>query len=182
MLTLLQENIKANASKDAQVKKLVWGSENPLKVLKLKRHPDFVMASDVVYGNDPEKWTNLVRTMCDLSGPNTLVLIANVQRYPIHHPMAETKFYTESTANAFSRSELPVTALHPDFQRTGAGNCVIHVFRPRAGEKKRKGSSSVDADDTKVNKKQKDKKETKAKKAKKEKKEKKEKKQKKEKK
>ena len=50
------------------------------------------MASDVVYGNDPSKWTNLIQTMRDLSGPNTLVLIANVQRYPIHHPSRRRSF------------------------------------------------------------------------------------------
>lgn len=155
-MTLLRENVEANAAKDARVEKLVWGDEKPLKALGLKSQPDLVLASDVVYGNDPAKWTNLVRTMRDLAGPNTLILIANIQRYPVHHPLAETKFYTESTVNDFERTELPVTALHSDFQRTGAGNCVIHVFRPR-GDKKRKSSSKDE------------KKEKKAKKAKKEK-------------
>lgn len=139
-MTLLRENVEANAAKDARVEKLVWGNEKPLKTLGLKTQPDLVLASDVVYGNDPAKWTNLVRTMRDLAGPNTLILIANVQRYPVHHPLAETKFYTESTVKDFERTELPVTALHSDFQRTGAGNCVIHVFRPR-GDKKRKSAS-----------------------------------------
>ena len=58
-------------------------------------------------------------------------------RSPIHHPLAETKFYTESTAAYFERSELPVSCLHPDFQRTRAGNCVIHVFRPKSRGDKR---------------------------------------------
>jgi hypothetical protein len=150
------------------VEKLVWGVSDPLKILGLKSHPDLVVASDVVYGNDPAKWTNLVRTMCDLSGPKTLILIANVQRYPVHHPMAETKFYTESTAKDFTRTELPVTALHADFQRTGAGNCVIHVFR-KVANNKRKGDKSA-SDAKKAKKEKKDKKEKKEKKGKKEKK------------
>jgi len=176
VLGLLKENVDANASSDSRVEKLVWGATNPLKALGLKSHPDLVMASDVVYGNDPAKWTNLVQTMRDLAGPNTLVLIANVQRYPIHHPLAETKFYTEATAEYFVRSELPVTALHSDFQRTGAGNCVIHIFRA-SGDKKRKSSSSRDNPEEKKPKKEKkeekEKKEKKEKKVKKEKKEKK---------
>ena len=143
VLKLLSENIRANANTEASVEKLVWGADDPLKKLGLRRHPDLVMASDVVYGNDPSKWTNLIQTMRDLSGPNTLVLIANVQRYPIHHPLAETKFYTESTAAYFERSELPVSCLHPDFQRTGAGNCVIHVFRPKSRGDKRSRDLSL---------------------------------------
>ena len=80
MLNLLSENIRANANTEASVEKLVWGADDPLKKLGLRTHPDLIMASDVVYGNDPSKWTNLIQTMRDLSGPNTLVLIANVQR------------------------------------------------------------------------------------------------------
>lgn len=69
--------------------------------------------------------------MCDLSGPHTLVIIGNVQRYPVHHPMAETKFFDDATAADFERREIPSTELHPDFRRTGGGSCVVHVFRRR---------------------------------------------------
>ena len=141
-MKLLRQNIETNASEDARVEKLIWGSDKALKSLGLEKCPDLVVASDVVYGNDPVKWANLVQTMRDLSGPKTLLLIANVQRYPLHHPLAETRFYTEATAEYFDRVELPVNALHPDFRRTGAGNCVIHVFRPRFSDKKRKADSS----------------------------------------
>ena len=130
------------------------------------------MASDVVYGNDPAKWTNLVQTMRDLSGKSTLLLIANVQRYPLHHPLAETKFYTEATAKYFERTEIPVNALHPDFQRTGAGNCVIHVFRPRVGNKRKSSSNAEDAKEKKAKKEKKEKKEKREKREKKQKKQK----------
>ena len=172
MLKLLSENIRANTNTEASVEKLVWGADDPLRKLGLRRHPDLVMASDVVYGNDPSKWTNLIQTMRDLSGPNTLVLIANVQRYPIHHPLAETKFYTESTAAYFERSELPVSCLHPDFQRTGAGNCVIHVFRPKSRGDKRSRDTGEEKSDKKEKRKKEKKKEKKEKKEKKKKKEK----------
>jgi hypothetical protein len=91
-----------------------------------------------VYGNDPVKWRQLVKTMCDLSGPHTLVIIGNVQRYPVHHPMAETKFFDEATAADFERREIPSTGLHPDFRRTGGGGCVVHVFRRRPESLKRR--------------------------------------------
>ena len=166
-MKLLRQNVETNTENGARVEKLIWGTKSALKSLDLTNHPDLVMASDVVYGNDPAKWTNLVQTMRDLSGKNTLLLIANVQRYPLHHPLAEMKFYTEATATYFDRTEIPVNALHPDFQRTGAGNCVIHVFRPRAGDAKRKSSGNAEEKKAK-----KEKKEKKGKKEKKEKKEK----------
>ena len=72
----------------ARVCRLVWGSDDPLKQLGLVRKPDVVLASDVVYGNDPTKWNSLVKTMKDLCVRHTLVIVGNVQRYPVHHPMA----------------------------------------------------------------------------------------------
>ena len=117
----------------------MWGVDDPLASLGLAAPPDLVLASDVVYGNDPKKWRQLVKTMCDLSGANTLVIIGNVQRYPVHHPMAETKFFTEATAADFDRREVPVGALHPDFRRTGGGSCVVHVFRRKPESLKKRG-------------------------------------------
>lgn len=136
VLELLAKNVTANTAPPAtacgaRVSRLVWGSDDPLAALGLSKHPDLVLASDVVYGNDPAKWRQLIRTMCDLSGPKTLVIIGNVQRYPVHHPMAETKFFDEATADDFERREVPLTDLHPDFRRTGGGSCVVHVFRRR---------------------------------------------------
>ena len=52
--------MRSNAP-SARVCRLVWGSEgDPLKTLGLTREPDVVLASDVVYGNDPKKWRALV--------------------------------------------------------------------------------------------------------------------------
>ena len=115
----------------------MWGCDEPLEHLGLSEPPKLILASDVVYGNDPKKWKLLVKTMCDLSGPSTLVVIGNVQRYPVHHPMAETKFFSEATAVDFERTEVPVTSLHPDFRRTGGGACVVHLFRRRPESLKR---------------------------------------------
>ena len=130
-MELLSENVRSNAP-SARVCRLVWGSEgDPLKTLGLTREPDVVLASDVVYGNDPKKWRALVATMRALCGAHTLVVVGNVQRYPVHHPMAESRFLHESTRAFFVRREVPVTSLHPEYRGTGAGSCV-YVLRRRA--------------------------------------------------
>ena len=88
VLQLLRTNTDCNAP-SCRVKKLSWGSAEPLAMLKRKREPDFVLAADVVYGSDLEQWSALVKTIKGLSGSNTLVLIANVHRYPVGHPNSE---------------------------------------------------------------------------------------------
>lgn len=141
VLKLLAENIAANPPPTStplpRVRQLAWGSVDPLRTLGLKMHPDLVIASDVVYGNDPTKWQALVSTLCQLCGPNTLIVIANVRRYPLHHPMAESKFFEDATALDFKRSEAPLTTLHPDFRRAGAGGCAVHLFVQRSKATKR---------------------------------------------
>ena len=117
----------------ARVEKLVWGCDDPLAKLGLGRKPDLVLASDVVYGNDPEKWELLVKTMRDLSGPNTLIVVGNVQRYPINHPMAESRFFQTSTSRDFNRKEVPARSLHVDFQKTGGGELRGARFSAESG-------------------------------------------------
>ena len=133
VLELLSRNVAANTPKGvARVEKLVWGGDDPLAAIGLDTPPDLLLASDVVYGNDPVKWRQLVKTMRDLSGPRTLVVVGNVQRYPVHHPMAEAAIFEEATAEDFIRREVPTTGLHPDFRRTGeeAAWCTCFVGDP----------------------------------------------------
>lgn len=129
VLSLLKKNVKKNAGEGSSTKKLVWGAGDAREILELTRHPDFILATDVVYGNDTSKWKALVDTIKCLAGRNTLILIGNVRRYPTGHPLAETTFYTEATKEDFDRAEVPVSSLHLDFRRTGAGSCVIHAMR-----------------------------------------------------
>ncbi len=121
--------MRKNAGEGSSTKKLVWGVGEAREILELTRHPDFILASDVVYGNDTSKWKAFVDTMKSLAGRETLILIGNVRRYPAGHPLAETTFYTEATKDDFDRAEVPVSNLHPDFRKTGAGSCVIHALR-----------------------------------------------------
>ena len=71
---------------------LAWGTKKPLKQLDLEQKPDVILASDVVYGNDPEKWRDLLWTLKKLSGPHTLAILANMQRYPVKHALSEASF------------------------------------------------------------------------------------------
>ena len=131
VLALLRENVASNAlgpGHPPRVAKLAWGDPDPLAALGLARAPDVVLASDVVYGNDPEKWRRLVRTLSDLSDAKTLVLVGNVRRYPVNHPLAETRFFEEATAEAFHREEVPAAELHAAHRKTGGGSCFVHVF------------------------------------------------------
>ena len=68
--------------------------------------------------------------MRDLSGPRTLVVVGNVQRYPVHHPMAEAAIFRGGDGGDFIRREVPTTGL-PGFQANGGGSCVVHLFRRR---------------------------------------------------
>ena len=169
-MELLSENVRSNAP-SARVCRLVWGSEgDPLKTLGLTREPDVVLASDVVYGNDPKKWRALVATMRALCGAHTLVVVGNVQRYPVHHPMAESRFLHESTRAFFVRREVPVTSLHPEYRGTGAGSCAVHVLRRRAvglGDARERGdgdeNENENENDARSDRKRKEKKEKKEK-------------------
>ena len=63
VLSLLKKNVKKNAGEGSSTKKLVWGAGDALEILELPRHPDFILATDVVYGNDTSKWKALVDTI-----------------------------------------------------------------------------------------------------------------------
>jgi hypothetical protein len=153
-LELLSENVRSNAP-GARVCRLVWGSDDPLKQLGLVRKPDVVLASDVVYGNDPTKWNSLVKTMRDLCGRHTLVIVGNVQRYPVHHPMAESRFFHESTAVGFYTERDPdeqsAPRLPPD--RRGElrrarlpkkrGDETFAKRKKRAARKNAKGTAAI---------------------------------------
>ena len=59
VLHLLDIIMERNAL-SSWVEKLFWGSLQPLAPLGLKPKPDFVLAADVVYGSNLERWDALV--------------------------------------------------------------------------------------------------------------------------
>lgn len=68
--------------------------------------------------------------MCHLSGPTTLLLIANVLRFPPHHPKGEGRFFAR-LEHIFQRVEVPKPCLHKNI---GAENCSIHALWRRRDE------------------------------------------------
>ena len=136
-LHLLRENARDNVSEvpdcvgSMRVEELRWGSRKPLKRLGLKKKADLVMASDVVYGSDPEKWRALLDTLKSLCGKKTLAVIANMQRYPLHHKLSEARVLErELEGVGFEVMRAPQAALHPDAQGTGGANsCALFLCR-----------------------------------------------------
>merc|ERR1712151_677069 len=99
VVNLLSMNTQRNAP-SCQARKLFWGTHEPLRLLGLKRKPDFVLAAGVMYS--PEAWGALLHTIKMLSGSSTLVLIGD-QRRPEHDA---TPFY-KALADEFDIRLLP---------------------------------------------------------------------------
>jgi len=132
-LRLLQRNAASNGPRASpiQVERLLWGVENPVSLLRLEHPPDLLLASDVVYASAKEELSNkLIATMLSLAGPQTLVILSNVRRFPEGHPRGEGRFFAR-LARFFDRSELPRSCLHEDYRRGGVGSCVIHLLHRR---------------------------------------------------
>ena len=148
-MELLSENVRSNAP-SARVCRLVWGSEgDPLKTLGLTREPDVVLASDVVYGNDPKKWRALVATMRALCGAHTLVVVGNVQR-PRAPPDGECAVLAREHARVFrpagGSSDEPAPRSTAGWRR----DCAVHVLRRRRryGQRaRRRGGESENSSD-----------------------------------
>ena len=133
-LDFLRRNAEANATADAallDVAELRWGAKKPLNAIGLGDKPDVLLASDLVYGNDESKWRALVSTISKLSGRHTMVVLANMQRYPLGHPLGEDRFFSIALAEAgFEVSRMPQTSLHPQARGTGGSNsCALYVCR-----------------------------------------------------
>lgn len=144
VLRLLSQNVVTNApssgssgssakaSSQLRAETLLWGTEAPLERLALARRPDLLLAADVVYASGTDEMTkSLISTMLELTGPSTLVIMGNVQRYPEGHPQGEGRFFKQLEAD-FESMVLPQHQLHADFQRSGAGSCKVRLLWRRA--------------------------------------------------
>lgn len=140
VIALLHANKEKNSSTSNTsalvVKELLWGVENALEEVGMEKVPDLLLAADVVYGNDEKVWKSLVNTMRQCSGPDTLILVAQVRRFEF----AERKFL-EFCSKAFDVLLLPLRLLHPDHQVTGPGSCSVYALR----EKEEAEESGIDA-------------------------------------
>lgn len=130
VIALLHANKEKNSGTSntsaLEVKELLWGVENALEEVGMEEAPDVLLAADVVYGNDEKVWKSLVDAMRQCSGPQTLILVAQVRRFEF----AERKFL-EFCSKAFEVLLLPLRLLHPDHQVTGPGSCSVYAMRAR---------------------------------------------------
>merc|ERR1712110_1011154 len=146
VVQLLSANMASNAPR-SRVVKLDWGSAESLTSLgSLNNEFDFLLAADVVFGNDPQQWRALMKTIKVLSGHNTLVLIANFHRYPLGHPCRQemdAAFYIP-ILEEFEAKVLPQSLLHADLK--SVENCAIQVLRRKAAITKRKSERELDTE------------------------------------
>eukprot|EP00614_Pseudopedinella_elastica_P012088 CAMPEP_0172610006 /NCGR_PEP_ID=MMETSP1068-20121228/29885_1 /TAXON_ID=35684 /ORGANISM="Pseudopedinella elastica, Strain CCMP716" /LENGTH=448 /DNA_ID=CAMNT_0013413631 /DNA_START=1 /DNA_END=1347 /DNA_ORIENTATION=- len=102
---------------------LRWGDPSPLEALGIEGAPDLVMATGCVYGRDSGVWSALARTLAELAGPNTLVvLVHGTGAAPGVHQL-RGEFYGMLAPN-FEVARLPQHELHADH----ALGCQIHVL------------------------------------------------------
>merc|ERR1712232_911292 len=116
----------SSAESGLRVQRLLWSRDVSPSDLALDDPPDLLLAADVIYASAKSDLTAaLLATLSALSGPGTLVIIANVRRFPVSHPNSENRFF-EQLQDVFEHTEIPQHCLHKDFQRSGVGSCVIH--------------------------------------------------------
>merc|ERR1712050_706187 len=111
-----------------QVRKLRWGSAEPLTALGLKQPPDFMLAADVLYGSDSKVRDALVETIRALSGINTVVVIASVNRL-----RDEVGSFYDLLSDEFELKLLPQGLLYPTSRTRDVCGCQIHVLRRKDG-------------------------------------------------
>jgi len=110
VLGLLEENVKLNLSSSSmpvRVKALHWGED----VSEFSPPFDVILAADVVY--QCMNVDSLVKALCDLSGPNTLILIA----YESHEDVTPALFQ-EQVEKKFLIHEVPKQEMDPVYNKS----------------------------------------------------------------
>jgi predicted nicotinamide N-methyase len=100
VVEMCARNVKDNAgviAGEMETTRLLWGDEEDAATVddwvaaqrgieprtsvgKAKAYPDILLLADVVYGEHPEAWRGLVRTLSRLSGPGTMALLSHTRR------------------------------------------------------------------------------------------------------
>ncbi|CAH0473911.1 unnamed protein product [Peronospora belbahrii] len=99
---------------------LMWGEQ---ETLKLQQHFDVILCSDLVYGHRDIS-LKLVKTMVQLSYPNTLVISAHEARFAGDRG---DSFFTLLREHHFQVNEVPREHLHAVYN---AVNVHLHLIRP----------------------------------------------------
>lgn len=89
--------------------------------------PGLVMATGCVYGRDAGVWAALAKTLAQLSGPNTIIILAHgTGAAPGVHQL-RGDFYALCSPH-FHVGRVPMSAVHPDHQ-----GVQLHVLRRKPG-------------------------------------------------
>ena len=86
VLSLLRSNVRANARAlpdegAVRIEKLRWGDRVDIERAQRRQPYDVLVAADCVYGDDPNAWQLLIDTAAALATEDTLLIVANVQRF-----------------------------------------------------------------------------------------------------
>ena len=101
------ERKAAKEGLSVEVARLAWGDEEDVAAAEAwvaaargiepgtkgcaKAYPDVLLLADVVYGEHPDAWRGLVRTIAALAGPGTAVLLSHTRRGDVKG--AQRKFF-----------------------------------------------------------------------------------------
>eukprot|EP00960_Hanusia_phi_P009216 266236-Hanusia_phi.AAC.3 len=122
VLPFLVKNVRAYSQHmkyPVKVAKLQWGSRRDEQVCLASlgdefevSQVDFIMAADVVFGQDPRVWKALLSTMLNLSHQETIIFFAYSCRYDLD---AE---FVQSLSKYFEIAEVPSEDWHSKYENT----------------------------------------------------------------
>ena len=89
--------------------------------------PDLILASGCVYGVADDVWAALVRTLAELAGPATVILLAHGNGAAPGVQQMRGRFYELLARERFAVARVEPRALHADHRRGRAALCDAAV-------------------------------------------------------
>ena len=131
VLQLLEQNAARNAKEGGAVRvaTLEWGTParpqiGPHPGDLVLAAPDLILASGCVYGVADDVWAALVRTLAELAGPATVILLAHGNGAAPGVQQMRGRFYELLGRERFDVARVEPRALHADHRRGVELHCV----------------------------------------------------------
>jgi len=131
VLQLLEQNAARNAKEGGAVRvaTLEWGTParpqiGPHPGDLVLAAPDLILASGCVYGVADDVWAALVRTLAELAGPATVILLAHGNGAAPGVQQMRGRFYELLARERFAVARVEPQALHADHRRGVELHCV----------------------------------------------------------
>jgi len=122
---LIASNLERNQAEGRAVG-LRWGAADVLGVLGLGAKPELVLATGCVYGSSAQVWDELVATLDELAGPDTLVLLVHGNGTAPGTLEMRGEFYARAD-KLFHVARVPQQVLHGEHD-----GCRVHCLLRRA--------------------------------------------------